>query len=76
MDLKYFTFSKLTVHETKTLLELKGMAQVCREIRKLSFSDQTLTLSSAYCWNDFSLKSFAFFKLDSIAQFHSCFEVE
>ena len=70
MDLKYFAFSKLgfrlTVHETKTLLRLKGMAQGCTEIEKLSFSDKTLTLSSAYWWNDFTLKHFAFSKLDSI----------
>ena len=70
MDHKYFAFSKLgfrlTVHETKTLLRLKGMAQGCTEIEKLSFSDKTLTLSSAYWWNDFTLKHFVFSKLDSI----------
>ena len=70
LDLKLFAFSKLgfrlTVRETKTLLRLKGMAQGCAEIQKLSFSDKTLTLSSAYWLNDFTLKHFAFSKLDSI----------
>ena len=42
------------------------MAPGCAEIQKLSFSDKTLTLSSAYWLNDFTLKHFAFSKLDSI----------
>ena len=42
------------------------MAQGCTEIPKLSFSDKTLTLSSAYWLNDFTLKHCAFSKLDSI----------
>ena len=70
MDLNFFAFSKLgfrlTVDANKTFLRLKVVAQGCTEIRKLSFSAQTLALSSAYWWNDFTLKHFAFSKLDSI----------